>query len=123
MCVQVCDTERGREEGKARGSCSLKLLSLIKFSINFYPFFFVSFSLQFNRQTEVAARSGSTNVQRKYKVAKQEKQQKKKNTEKKTTNKKGKRNSEIRENQRSKVSKANATGRMIDAAPKSMQRI
>lgn len=64
-------------------------------------------------------------MQRKYKVAKQEKQQKTRtqNTEKKTTNKKGKRNSGIRENQRSKVSKANATGRMIDAAPKSMQRI
>lgn len=78
VCVCKFATQKGAERrGKARGSCTLKLLSLIKFSINFYPFFFVSFSLQFNRQTEVAARSGSANVQRKYKVAKQEQQEQK----------------------------------------------
>lgn len=83
-----------QEPEEAGGSCTLKLLSLIKFSINFYPFFFVSFSLQFNRQTEVAARSGSANVQRKYKVAKQEHQQKKR-TEKNNNNSKKKEKKEF----------------------------
>lgn len=80
--------------------------------------------MQFNRQTEVAARSGSANVQRKYKVAKQEHQQKTR-TEKNNNNSKKKEKKKFRNSCKINAAKfkANATGRMIDAAPKSMQGI
>lgn len=81
--------------------------------------------MQFNRQTEVAARSGSANVQRKYKVAKQEHQQKKREQRKTTTTGKKKEKKKFRNSWKINAAKfkANATGRMIDAAPKSMQGI
>lgn len=80
--------------------------------------------MQFNRQTEVAARSGSANVQRKYKVAKQEHQQKRtEHSKQKTTTIRGEKGIQKFVKINAAKFKANATGRMIDAAPKSMQGI